>query len=239
MSQHQISPPPSICPPPVDELRQQLHDQLDTIIGWCLSDPAPGSFLEFEKTLWEVLRSLGCLLIQLFLCDRHERLDLSSWTQTGGSRRADSAAQRTLKTSGGPVTYRRAFLVPRRGGGPGVPPLDSALGLTRDAYSPLLIGWFCRWATRVSFRLASDLGAMFLGSAPPVSAIEEGVLGLARPAAVYLSNGPLAEDDGEVVVVEIDGKAAPTASVRELARRRGPRSRHPRGCDCGCQRHRG
>jgi hypothetical protein len=41
------------------------------------------------------------------------------------------------------------------------------------------------------------------------------------------------------LVVEIDGKAAPTATQRELTRRRGPRLHHPRGCNCGCQRHRG
>jgi hypothetical protein len=39
------------------------------------------------------------------------------------------------------------------------------------------------------------------------------------------------------LVIEIDGKAAPTATEQELARRRGPRSRHRRGCTC--QRHRG
>jgi len=39
---------------------------------------------------------------------------------------------------------------------------------------------------------------MFLGAAPPASAIEEWVLGLARPAYVYLSDGPLPRDDGEV-----------------------------------------
>lgn len=239
MSQRQSSPPPSDCLPSVDELKQRLQDQLDAIIAACSSDSAPASFLEFERTLWESLRSLGCLLIQLFLRAGHDRLDLSTWIKTRGYRLADAAAVRTLKTSCGPVTYGRAFLIPRRGGGPGVHPLDVALGLTRDAYSPLVIGWFCRLATRVSFRLASDLGAMFLGSAPPVSAIEEWVLGLARPAAVYLSAGPLPEDDGEVLVIEIDGKAAPTATEQELARRRGRRSRHRRGCDCGCQRHRG
>jgi hypothetical protein len=49
----------------------------------------------------------------------------------------------------------------------------------------------------------------------------------------------LPEDDGEVLILGIDGKAAPTATAQELARRRGLRSRHPGGCDCGCQRHRG
>ena len=127
--------------------------------------------------------------------------------------------------------------MPRRGGGPGVHPLDVALGLSRDAYTPLVIGWFCRLATRVSFQVASGLGGMFLGAAPPPSAIEEWVLGLARPAYVYLSDGPLPENDGEVLVIEIDGKAAPTATERELARRRGPRARHAPGCKC--QRPRG
>ena len=67
MSQRQISPPPSDCLPSVDELKQRLHDQLDTIIAACSSDSAPASFLEFERTLWKSLRLLGCLLIQLFL----------------------------------------------------------------------------------------------------------------------------------------------------------------------------
>src|SRR5262249_30337021 len=58
MSQRQISPPPSACPPTVDELKLQLHHQLDAIIVACLSEPVPASFLEFEKTLWELLRAL-------------------------------------------------------------------------------------------------------------------------------------------------------------------------------------
>jgi hypothetical protein len=239
MSAHQISPPAAASPPDCGPCPPQIHQQLDEIIAYCLRDHGPISFLDFETNLLGLLRSLGVLLIQLFLQAHHRRLDLTPWTQARGYRVADDDAERTLKTSCGEVTYHRAYLLPRRGGGPGVHPLDVALGLTRDAYSPLIIGWFCRLATRVSFRLARGLGAMFLGTAPPASAIEEWVLGLARPAYVYLSDGPLPQDEGEVLVIEVDGKAAPTATEQELARRRGPRSRHRRGCDCGCQRHRG
>ena len=99
MSQRQNSPTPSTRPPTVDELRQQLHHQLDGIIGFCPSDPARTSFLELEEALWELLRSLGCLLIQLFLRARHDRLNLTPWTKTRGYRLADSEAQRTLKTN--------------------------------------------------------------------------------------------------------------------------------------------
>ena len=236
MSTCASNPPAAACPPTVEDLRRQAHERLDEIIAYCSNDQGPASFLEFETALLGLLRSLGCLLIQLFLRARHDRLDPGAW-QARGYRVADPAAGRTLKTSCGPVAYVRAFLVPRRGGGHGVHPLDVALGLTRDAYSPLLIGWFCRLATRVSFQIASGFGEMFLGAAPPASAIEEWVLGLARPAYVYLSEGPLPADDGDVLVIEIDGKAVPTATEQELARRRRPRTRHEQSCKC--QRHRG
>jgi hypothetical protein len=236
MSTCESNPPATACPPTVEDLRRRAHERLDEILAYCSDDRGPASFLEFETALLGLLRSLGCLLIQLFLRARHDRLDPAAWLDRG-YRVADPAAERTLKTSYGPVAYVRAFLVPRHGGGHGVHPLDVALGLTRDAYSPLLIGWFCRLATRVSFQIASGLGEMFLGAAPPASAIEEWVLGLARPAYVYLSEGPLPEDEGDILVIEIDGKAVPTATEQELARRRRPRSRHERGCRC--QRHRG
>jgi hypothetical protein len=236
MSVFQSNPPASACPPTAEDLRRHARERLDAIIAYCSNDQGATSFLDFETALLGLLRSLGCLLIQLFLQARHDQLDPTAW-RARGYRVADPAAGRTLKTSCGPVAYVRAFLVLRHGGGPGVHPLDVALGLTRDAYTPLVIGWFCRLATRVSFQVASGLGGMFLGAAPPASAIEEWVLGLARPAYVYLSDGPLPEDEGEVLVIEIDGKAAPTATEQELTRRRGPRARHEQGCKC--QRHRG
>ena len=236
MSDSQSNLPAAARPSTVEDLQGQARERLDEIIAYCANDQRPTSFLEFETALLGLLRSLGCLLIQLFLRSRHDRLDPAAW-RARGYRVADPAAGRTLKTSCGPVAYVRALLVPRRGGGPGVHPLDIALGLTRDAYTPRVIGWFCRLATRVSFQVASSLGGMFLEAAPPASAIEEWVLGLARPAYVYLSEGPLPEDEGDVLVIEIDGKAAPTATAQELARRRGPRTHHEQGCKC--QRHRG
>jgi hypothetical protein len=80
---------------------------------------------------------------------------------------------------------------------------------------------------------------MFLGRAPAVATVEEWVLGLGRPADVSLTSGPQPADDGEVLVIECDGKAAPTATAEELAKRRGRRGRHGKACSCGCQRHRG
>jgi hypothetical protein len=210
---------------------------LDALLDFCLQEQPSPCFLAFEKTLLEMLFSLGQILLALFLLARHQRLDLEPWLQRG-YRLSDKYARRTLKTIFGAIEYGRVYLVPTTGKGAGVHPLDAELGLSRDSFSPLLIGWFCRLATRLSFRLASEMGGMFLGWAPPPSAIEEWVLGLGRPAQVYLSQGPLPEGDGEVLIIEVDGKAAPTATEEELAKRRGPRKKHPKSCSCGCQRHR-
>src|SRR5688572_18780789 len=238
MSLPQTMSPASCCPSAIAELRLQAHQRLDGLLDFCLADEPARGFLAFEKTLLGLLLSLGQVLVQLFLRHRHEHLDLAAWL-TRGYRLSDADAPRTLKTAFGPVAYRRAYLVPQQGPGAGVHPLDAELGLTRDSFSPLVIGWFCRLATRLSFRLSSELGGMFLGWAPSPSAIAEWVQGLGRPAQLYLSRGPLPDDEGEVLVLEFDGKAAPTATEQEMARRKGPRRRAARACPLGCQRHRG
>ena len=119
MSAGQSSPPAAACPPTRDALRQQAHQRLDEIIAYCLSEPGPPSFLQFEAALLELLRPLGCLLIQLFLRARHDRIDLVAW-KARGYRVADPAAGRTLKTSCGPVAYARAVPVYRGGVGKSV-----------------------------------------------------------------------------------------------------------------------
>ena len=226
--------------PAKDQRRQQLHQCLDQIIDACIHDHGQSSFLVFEKALLRLLASLGQLLVQLFLLARQQQLDLTPWLKDKRYRIADQAAPRTLKTAWGPVDYARVYLIPRKGKGPGLHPLDIGLGLTRDAFSPLLISWFCRLATRLSFRLACQLGGMFLPQKPPpASAIEEWVLGLGRPAYQWHQSGPLPDDDGEVLVIECDGKAVPTATPQELAKRRGKQKRHGKSCACRCQRHRG
>lgn len=237
MSLPQPTAPDTPCPPTVDALRQQLHLRLDQVIDSCLTTHAHSSFFTFEKALLVLLASLGQLLVQLFLLARHQQLNLAAWLKDGRYRTAADYAERDLRTTCGTVRYGRAYLTPKKKTGKGVHPLDAELGLTRDGFSPLVIGYFCRLATRLSFRLASELGSVLLSVAPSPSTVAEWSLGLGRPAHVWLSTGPLPEGDGEVLVIECDGKAPPTATEEELAKRRGPRK--PRACGCKCKRHRG
>src|SRR5947209_835618 len=239
MSLPQVNPQDPPCPASQQDLRTQLHQRLDQAIDDCLHGHPRASFLLGEAALRGHLAALGLLLLRLFLLARHQDLDLKPYRQRG-FRLADGYAQRDLHTTCGLLRYGRAYLIPPEGQkGPGVHPLDAELGLTRDSYSPRLISWFCRLCTRLSFRCSAELGEMFLGWAPAPSTIEEWALGLGRPAYVWLSSGPLPEGDGEVLVIECDGKAAPTATEEELSKRRRPRAKGTKAGPCNCQRHRG
>ena len=61
------------------------------------------------------------------------------------------------------------------------------------------------------------------------------VLGLGRHTGDWFESAPAPEGDGEVLVIQIDSKATPTATEEELEKRRGPRRENPHP---GSQRHR-
>jgi hypothetical protein len=187
------------CPPALEDLRRQLHQRLDQAIEACQHQHLQDSFFAFEKALLPYLSALGLLLTQLFLLRRHQSLDLAACDPKGRYRVGEDYATRDLSTGWGKLRYGRVYLIPRRGNGSGFHPLDAQLGLTRDGFSPQLISWFCRLCTRVSFRLASELGGMFLGWAPAPSTLEGWALGLGRPAHLYLHTASPPSDDGEVL----------------------------------------
>lgn len=214
----------------------QARPAFEDLLRFCAQDD--GSFRRFETSLLQRLFALGRLLVRLFLMIRHERLVWQDQAPPPGYRPGDPQAERTLETLFGPVTYQRAHLI-RKQGGPGYHPLDVELGLTRDGFSPWVIQFVTRLATRMSFATSRVLCRAVLGWSPSTEAIEHLVLGLGRQAQPYMQQQAAPEDDGEVLVIEVDGKCPPTAREEELRKRRGPRGRHAKGCACGCQRHRG
>jgi hypothetical protein len=182
---------------------------------------------------------LGACLIRLFLTARYERLDLEPFLEDGKYRPGDEYAERTLKTFYGKVKYGRHYLM-TRGGGSGFFPLDVVLGLTRDRLSPWVMQWVARLATRMSFKASQMVCKAVLNWAPATETIEQVVLGMGRDAAPFMKQLRAPANDGDVLVIEVDGKCPPTATEAELAKRRGKRKpKHEKSCTCGCQRHRG
>lgn len=215
-------------------LRHRLHQEVDLIANHC--ETSNENFLKFEATLIAMMMQIGSLFVVLFLNSRHYGLELTEWL-TGEYRIHAKFAERTIKTSYGPVTYGRAYLL-KIVGKEGFFPLDVVLGLTRDGFSPFVISLSSRLSTRLSFGATAMVFKYFMEWSPSTEAIECFVLGLGRYADGYTMTSPPPDGDGEMLVIEVDGKATPTATDEELAKRRGERKKTEAG-QCKCKRHRG
>ena len=225
----------AICPVTAEALVLEARQRFEKVLCFCQQNEHP--FWKYEKCLFALLAVLGRLLVRLYLTSRHERLNLKPYVQDGVYRLSNDYAERTVKTAWGEVAYGRAQLSKRKGG-PGFYPLDAVLGLTRDRLSPWVMYLVGRLATRMSFAAARLVCKALLRWSPATETIEQVVLGLGRQAAPFMQQLAAPPGDGEVLVIEVDGKCPPMATAAELAKRRGKR-RHQEGCGCGCQRHRG
>jgi hypothetical protein len=225
--------PATRCPDDPTPAEREARRAFEDVVQFCSTSTDP--FRSFEADLLKRLFALGCLLVRLFLTRRHERFARG---MPSSHRLGNPAAERTFKTLFGKVRYVRAQWL-RRGGGGSCHPLDADLGLTRDGFSPWVIQFVTRLATRMSFASCRLLCRSVLGWSPSVDSIEELVLGLGRLAGPFAKQQAAPRGDGEVLVIEVDGKCPPTAREEELSKRRGRRTKHAKACACGCQRHRG
>lgn len=221
--------------PSVEQIDQELHAQFAQVVAQARTSGA--LFAPFEKELWTQMLMLGRLLVMLFLASRQQRQQQElgkSLVIDGRVCHKDKAQPRNLNTLFGVVRYFRTYL--RAKAGRGHYPLDAELGLTQDRLSFGVLSLGARLATMMSFAKAQGLLCWFLGQAPATEVLEQTVLGLGRRTSGWLEQAPAPEGDGEVLIIQVDGKGAPTATEQELARRRGPRKKRPRAAS---PRHRG
>ena len=177
---------------------------------------------------------LGRLFISLFLCMRQAQWELThSHGKFDGKRQG--AKDRLIGTVFGKVRYFRTYIYRGKIEG-GYYPLDLELGLPWDGFSMLVRSYACRLATKMSYAQCVLVLTTFWGWSPSQKTVEEMVLGLGQHSGQWFESAPAPENDGDVLVVQIDSKGTPTATQQELKRRRGKRvaNAHP-----GSQRHRG
>lgn len=217
----------------VDQVKDGIYKQVSEVIQWILTCKAI-DFLTFENQLLPRVYDLGKLFILLFLCKRQE-----DWQLTHKDKQIDGKSQglkdRLIGTVFGKVRYWRTYIYRVKIGG-GYYPLDAELGLPWDGFSMLLRSYATRIATKMSYGQAVGVLSMFLKWSPSQKTVEEMVLGLGNHTGQWFEHAPAPANDGDVLVIQIDSKATPTATEEELKNRRGKRSKNPHP---GSQRHRG
>lgn len=217
----------------ISDLQDQIRSACEEIICFC-TQKTDLTFYQVERSLQTQISSLDCLFFKLFLASVHDQFDYSSWLAKGNYYQGD-LIPRTIKTIYGEVRYWRTYFIRKDGGG--FYPVDACMGLVGDGFSPLLISLVTRLATRVSFSASVLLCRCFYGWSPSSEAIQHLVLGLGKDGIAYMDQAQAPRDDGDILIIEVDGKATPTATKAELQKRR--RKRQGKAPACGCTRHRG
>ena len=217
--------------PTSEEVKASITREVKALVEWTLSSQLL-TFFAFETQLVPKVLALGRLFVQLFLCMRQEQFQATHPQSQPGYKRI-APKSRLLGTFFGKVRYWRTYFY-REGGG--YYSLDVELGLTGDGFSMLIQSLATRIATKMSYAQAVVTLTLFLHWSPAQGSIESMVLGLGRHTGDWFEAAPAPEGDGEVLVIQIDSKATPTATDEELEKRRGPRRKNPHP---GSQRHRG
>ena len=195
-------------------------------------------FWEFEAKLIDTLRTIGRAGSELMLAlsEARSRRESASRLEVGDKQfRLSGPEPRSLNTWLGTIRYGRSYMRPVEGG-PGWFSLDVELGLLADRVSPSLLATGARLATRVSFAEAREILGWFVPQPPSTEVLEKVVLGLGHHTQEWFAQVAPPKDDGEVLVILIDGKCVPTAKTAELEKRRGPRADKPKAAS---PRHRG
>jgi hypothetical protein len=186
----------------------------------------PGTrFIDFEGRLIEASRQVACASTELMLAlaEVKNRRETPDYFDIGDTvYRMASPEPRSLTTWFGTIRYNRSYARPVEGG-PGWFPLDAEMGLLSDRISPSLLLMGARLATRVSFEEAREILGWFVPQPPSTSVLQQTVLGLGHHTQAWFESVAPPDDDGEVLVVLIDGKCVPTVRDEELEKRSGPR----------------
>lgn len=220
---------------PAEKIKEKIWNKTENIISYCSEERTGENFFIFEKSLQGQIGQLACLFIQLFLMSLQERFNYSKWLEGNLYYKGDLIS-RKIKTVYGEVCFWRNYLIRKEKKSGGFYPLDAFIGLTRDGFSPLVMNLSTRLATRVSFSVSVLLFKYFYGWSPSSKTVKELVLGMGRDSSIYMEHAKAPEGDGEILVIEADGKATPTATEEELKKRRGKRKKNKSTCNCA--RHR-
>ena len=221
----------STAPESVEEAIDEIRTYVDKCIAYCTATHELKDFYSIEVDLKKHVFNLGCLFLNLYLLAAQQSLNYTKWLESGLYYLKSKPSGRTIKTFFGEVRYWRNYLVRKGEHVGGFFPLDIALGITRDGFSPLVIKLVTKLATRMSFGSSVLLFKCFCSWTPSSEAIEHLVIGLGRQASAYMEVAHCVEDDGEVLIIECDGKATPTATEEELSKRRKKRKCKKKGCN--------
>lgn len=199
----------------------------------CAEPKGATTLASVEGELWTALLHLGRTVTTLFLARYAARPRAATYTHEGARFALDCETRRRseIGTRFGKVPFVRAIGRPIGGRRRTDLPIDRELGLF-SGFSLGTVTAVVQLCALMAFGTARRLFAEFHEWAPSSRTTLRMVDAVGAEARGFLDADAVPDDDGEVLVIQVDGRGAPMISSTEHARRRRPKQRTK-----GTQRH--
>ncbi|NLH78807.1 MAG: hypothetical protein GX465_17430 [Acidobacteria bacterium] len=200
----------------------------------CADGTSPKPLARVEGELWTAMLALGRAFLVLFLVQRAAALRPTSYQVGGVSYLLDTKNRRhgSIGTRFGKVPFSRPVGRSMLGCGPADLPVDRELGLS-SGFSLGTVTAIVRLSATLAFATARATFREFHEWMPSPRAVLRMVDAVGGKARAFLDVATVPEDDGEVLVIQVDGRGAPMITATERDRRA-----RPHGQREGTERHR-
>ena len=192
----------------------------------CVQGAEARTLTEVEAELWSALLAVGRALIVLFLARQVSRPRASTYKHDGVRYALDVHTRRSseLGTRFGKVRFARPIGRPIGGRSKADLPVDRELGLC-SGFSLGTVTVLVQLCTLMAFSMARRIFAGLHQWAPSPRATLRMVDAAGVQAREFLDEATVAEQDGQVLVIEVDGRGAPMIRTTEYERRCRPKRR--------------
>lgn len=214
----------------IDTARLGVQTCFAEILEWLTPPGDKRRLWDVEGDLWKRVLALGRALLVLWFASRCPRSVPRSVRGPDGRFYRWHRFRRTVaKTLFGEAGVRRAFYVIGGGKrGDTYVPFDHEVGLPPSRFSLRVIGFASFLAAKMSFAEVGGTLDRFWGWAPATKSVLKMVDQVGPLARPFLEAQAGPSDDGEILVVEVDGGGAPMITETEMSRRRKPHTKRPR-----------
>lgn len=180
---------------------------------------------DVEQEVSDAVTALGRELMGMFLARQSSLLTEARYEHERVAYELVGEESAELGTRFGKITYRSK--IGRAVGRPRARqdrPLERQVGLS-CGFTPAVVATTARLCAHMAFAQARALHRDFFGWAPSPRAVLRIVDATGAEAKPFLEAAPPPENDGEVLVIQVDGKGAPAITSREYAKRTRPHAR--------------
>jgi hypothetical protein len=208
----------------IAEARGRVESEYRAVVEWVEVNHCQTA-AAFEADLWRRVLALGAALFTLFLCCRANRPRAARYEHEGrGYIVTKGGKSGMLGTMFGKVLFWQPTAERIGKSNRADFPVERELGLG-SAFTLGVMSGLTELCARMPFSHATTVFRRFCGWVPSPKVVLRFIDALGDRARPFIEQLPAPDGDGEVLVIEVDGRGAPMISPTEYQRRAGPRQR--------------